>query len=183
VTVKVVDVLGGQLLEDAWALYYQAFEELNAQAVQRHLMHFDEFAAVMADGRVRKFLALGGAGELVGLAAYTNDLDAVPLISPAYFRRRWPQHYADGRIWYVEFVAVADSAPVTTFPELIAAMHDLSGRAALTVLDVCRRTDQVRHLPRSTRALLHRLDGPVRCERLDEQTYWLYEFVAPDGQL
>jgi hypothetical protein len=37
----------------------------------------------------------------------------------------------------------------------------------------------VRHLPRAVRTLLHRLSGNVRMQRLDEQSYWLYEF--PDA--
>jgi hypothetical protein len=114
---------------------------------------------------------------LCGLSTYTNYLEAVPLISPQYFERRWPRHFAERRIWYVGFVAVTAGAPVTTFPNLIAAMHETSKRDAITALDVCTRTDEVRHLPRAVRVLLHRLSGGVRMERLDEQSYWMYQFT------
>jgi hypothetical protein len=173
---KTVDQLHESLLEDAWDLYYEAFKELNTLAVQRHLMYRNEFDEVMLDRRVQKYLCLDDDAALCGLSTYTNDLDAVPLISPEYFERRWPRHYAERRIWYVGFVAVAATAPVTTFPSLIAAMHETSTRDALTALDVCAHTDAVRHLPRSVRVLLRRLSGNVRMERLDEQSYWLYEF-------
>jgi len=175
-TIKIVDELHETLIEDAWKLYYEAFRDLNAFAVQRHLMYRGEFDEVMLDRRVQKYLCLGDDGNLCGIATYTNDLDAVPLISPQYFERRWPRHYAEGRIWYVGFVAVREGAPLTVFGELIGAMHETSTRDALTALDVCARTDAVRHLPRSVRVLLRRLSGNVRMERLDEQSYWLYEF-------
>jgi hypothetical protein len=178
-SIKVIDAVHESLIEDAWKLYYEAFRELNAFAVQRHLMRRDEFDEVMLDTRVQKYLCLDDDGALCGLATYTNDLDAVPLISPQYFERRWPRHYAERRIWYVCFVAVQDGAPLSTFASLIAAMHETSTRDAITALDVCTRTDTVRHLPRSVRVLLHRLSGGVRMERLDEQSYWLYEF--PDA--
>ncbi|GAA5190880.1 hypothetical protein GCM10023322_47060 [Rugosimonospora acidiphila] len=174
--IKIVGEMDDTLIEDAWSLYHKAFRELNALAVQRHLMYRDEFDAVMVDPRVQKYLCLDDAGALCGLATYTNDLHAVPLISPEYFERRWPRYYAEGRIWYVGFVAVETGAPITTFHELIAAMHETSTRDSITALDVCTRTDEIRHLPRSVRVLLHRLAGNVRMQRLDEQSYWMYDF-------
>ncbi|HEY2672978.1 MAG TPA: hypothetical protein VGJ07_21795 [Rugosimonospora sp.] len=178
-SIKIVDEIHESLIEDAWALYYEAFRELNALAVQRHLMYRSEFDEVMLDRRVQKYLCLDDDAALCGLSTYSNDLDAVPLISPQYFERRWPRHYAERRIWYVGFVAVRADAPLTTFTQLITAMHETSTRDAITALDVCARTDAVRHLPRSVRVLLHRISGNVRMERLDEQSYWLYEF--PDA--
>jgi hypothetical protein len=174
--IKVIDEVHESLIEDLWKLYYEAFRELNALAVQRHLMYRHEFVDVMLDNRVQKYLYFDDDGALCGLSTYTNDLDAVPLISPQYFERRWPQHYAERRIWYVLFVAVKDGAPVRAFAELIEAMHRTSSVHGITALDICRVTDEVRHLPRAVRVLLHRLSGNVRMERLDEQSYWLYEF-------
>ncbi len=174
--IKVVDEVHESLMEDAWSLYHEAFRELNALAVQRHLMYRSEFDEVMLDRRVQKYLCLDDDGALCGLSTYTNDLESIPLISPQYFARHWPRHYAERRIWYVGFVAVKADAPVTTFAQLIAAMHETSTCDAITALDVCARTDAVRHLPRSVRVLLHRLSGNVRMHKLDEQSYWLYEF-------
>lgn len=175
--IKQLDVLNDHLNHMAWQLYQTAFEELNTLAVQRHLMNHDEFLGVMDDQRVGKYLALDDTGRLAGLSTYTNDLDAVPLVSPPFFARHYPEHYEQRRIWYVGFLAVADGAPVTTYGELIEAMYRMSEpTAGISVLDVCARTDQVRHLPRATRALLQRISGNCRMTRLDEQSYWLYEF-------
>jgi hypothetical protein len=177
VKVEVQPVVSGHVAEQAWKLYEAAFTELDANAVQRHLMYRAEFDEIMTDARIHKYLRYAEDDfTLVGMATYTNDLTAVPLISWRYFERRWPKHYAEGRIWYVVFVAVAEGAPVTVFGELIEAMHLVSTRDAITALDVCAYTNETRHLPRSVRVLLRRLSGNVRMERMDEQSYWMYEF-------
>ncbi|WP_327007701.1 hypothetical protein OHA72_10730 [Dactylosporangium sp. NBC_01737] len=177
-TIKIHDILGGDLREAAWALYSDAFRELDALAVQRHLMYRGEFDDVMDDPRVQKYLCLDLDDTLRGLSIYTNDLDAVPLISPAYFHRRWPQHHAEHRIWHCGFVATqTDGRAAAAFGELVTAMyHTAAGRDGLIALDFCARTDEVRHMSRVVRLMLHRLSGDVRAQRIDEQQYWLYEF-------
>ena len=180
-TVKIVDQVDGGLRETAWALYTEAFAELNALAVQRHLMYRHEFDAVMTDPLVAKYLCLDDDGTVRGLSIYTNQLDAVPLISPPYFERRWPDHYRERRIWYCGFVATqADARAAAAFGELVTAMY-LTAAAGngLIALDFCARTDEVRHMARVVRLMLHRLSGDVRAERIDEQQYWLYEFPSP----
>jgi hypothetical protein len=178
--VKVVDEVHGNLIEEAWNLYYGAFKELNALAVQRHLMYRSEFDNVMADQRVQKYLCLDDNHTLCGLSTYTNNLDALPLISPEYFARRWPQHYAERRIWYCGFVAVHPNVrAANVFAQLVEAMYRLAAtQNGLITLDMCSYNVQVRHLARVIPLMLHRLSGEVRTERMDEQSYWLYEFPA-----
>jgi hypothetical protein len=178
--VKVVDEVHESLVEDAWSLYHEAFEELNAYAVQRHLMYRGEFDDVMRDRRVQKYLCLDDDDVLCGLSTYTNDLDAVPLISPQYFKRRWPQHYAERRIWYCGFVAVhPNGRAANAFAELVEAMYLVAAtQNGIIALDMCRFNDGVRRLSRVVPLMLHRLSGEVRTERMDEQSYWLYEFPA-----
>jgi hypothetical protein len=79
-TVKMVTDLPAPLVDEAWILYTEAFRELNALAVQRHLMYRHEFDEVVADRRVRKYLAVDDGGRLTGLATYTNHLEAMPLL-------------------------------------------------------------------------------------------------------
>jgi len=179
-TIKVVDAVQEDLIGEAWDLYYTAFQELNALAVQRHLMYRGEFNEVMADERVQKYLSLDDQSTLCGLSTYTNDLDAVPLISPQYFQRRWPQHFAERRIWYCGFVAVrASERAASAFSELVEAMY-LAARTqnGIIGLDFCRFNDSSRRMARVIELKLHRLSGEVRAERMDEQSYWLYEFPA-----
>ena len=82
--IQVYDKVGGRLLEDAWSLYESAFRELNTMTVQRHMMTAEEFDQVMIDWRWSKFVATDDAGNLAGLATYTNHLEAHPLISQDY---------------------------------------------------------------------------------------------------
>jgi hypothetical protein len=178
--VKVVDEIHESLIEDAWTLYYAAFRELNAIAVQRHLMYRGEFDEVMRDQRVQKYLCLDDNDTLCGLSTYTNDLDAVPLISPEYFERRWPQLYAEHRIWYCGFVAIhPQSRAANAFGELVQSMYMVAAtQNGIIALDMCRFNDEARRLSRVIPLMLHRLSGEVRTERMDEQSYWLYEFPA-----
>jgi hypothetical protein len=181
VNIKVVDVLDGEFLETSWTLYHDAFKGLNALAVQRHLMYRHEFDDVAGDPRIQKYLCLDDDGTLVGLSTYTNDLDAVPLISPAYFERRWPDLYADHKIWYCGFVATSrTAAPGAAFSDLVEAMYLLAAtQGGLICLDFCRFNDTSHHMSRVVRLMLHRLSGDVRAERMDEQNFWAYEF--PQG--
>lgn len=178
--VKVVDEIHESVIEDVWTLYYTAFQELNAYAVQRHLMYRGEFDEVMRDQRVQKYLCLDDNDTVCGMSTYTNDLDAVPLISPEYFARRWPRLYAERRIWYCGFVAVhPNSRAANAFGELVEAMYMVAAtQNGIIALDMCRHNDKARRLSRVIPLMLHRLSGEVRTERMDEQSYWLYEFPA-----
>src|SRR5688572_30709267 len=146
--IKVVDDVHGELLEEAWALYYTAFKDLNAMAVQRHLMYRAEFDDVMRDQRVQKYLCLDDTDSLCGLSTYTTDLDAVPLTSRAYFERRWPDLYAERRIWYCGFVGIHPKAQAgTAFGQLVEAMYRLAAtQNGIISLDMCRFNDQKRHM-------------------------------------
>jgi hypothetical protein len=176
--IKVFDELPADFIEDAWMLYYEAFRELNVLAVQRHLMYRSEFDEVMRDRRVQKYLYLLDGYTLCGLSTFTNDLHSVPLISPPYFERRWPEHYAERRIWYCGFAAVrADGRAPNAFAELVEAMYRVAAtQSGIIALDMCRFNDETRHMSRVIPLMLRRLSRGVRTERMDEQSYWIYEF-------
>jgi hypothetical protein len=177
--IEVTTTVGVHLLEPAWRLYCDAFNELRATAVQRHVMYRDEFDAMMADIQVLKYVSAGPSGELDGLATFSNHLDAMPLISQEYFQQRWPEHFADRRIWYVGFVAVhPDNRGSGTFERIVEAMYrSVAGKRALVGLDVCRRNEDY-GLPHAITAVLESISTGVRTQRVDEQSYWLYEFAA-----
>jgi hypothetical protein len=178
--IEVVERLGAELLDRAWGLYNDAFEELRAAAVQRHLMYRDEFDAVMGDPRVGKYLAYDADGDFAGLATLTNRLEAVPLISPEYFQRRWPERFAERRIFYVGFAAVCPGDRGSgIFAGFVAAMYQVAAaHQGVIALDICRRNEEEFGLPEAVRALFDRLARGTRIHRLDEQVYWLYEFPA-----
>ena len=185
--VEIVDLVGDDLLESTWALYRGAFEELNAFAVQRHMMYRAEFDEVMRDRRVRKYLALADGGELLGMSTYTNELDAMPLISPAYFQRRWPDLYAERRIFYCGFVAThPDRRATQAYAVLSEAMYRTAEeRDGIIALDFCRYNEEVHRMSRSVNLLMHRMSaGQVRAHRMDEQSFWLYDTrpAAPEPE-
>jgi len=176
---NVVSELTGDQLEEAWIVYETAFAELNGYTVQRHLMYRAEFDAIAANRRIDKWLALSDNGVLLGLAVYTNDLAAWPLISPEYFARRWPQKYAERRIWYCGFVAVP-SHEQGVFLGLIEALYRRAEEErGVICLDICRHNIEAYRMDRAVKVWLTRVSGGrVRCEAADSQNYFTYE-TAP----
>lgn len=173
------DLVDGDLLEPLWHLYGEALGELRTEAVQRHVMTRAEFDGVMADRRVAKYVAEDDAGAPAGLATLTDDLDAVPLISPDYFASRWPDWYARRRIWYAGFVAVDRSARAAqVFPEFIAALSRLpADGGGIVAMDFSGRREADR-MPAAVGWLIAQEVPGARGERLDAQAYWAYEFPA-----
>ena len=177
--VKVIDQIpDGDLREVLWKLYEDSFAELRSLAVQRHLMYRSEFDEVMDDPRISKYLALEDDGTPVGIATYTNDLEAVPLIAPEYFERHWPEHYAAKRIWYIGFVCVGPQVQGReVFAQLVEQMYLVaSAQNGLVGLDICTYNDDTRHMSKIFRLMVRRLSDNMRFNRIDQQSYWLYEF-------
>lgn len=186
--VKVFDEIHDKDREEAWTLYYEAFKDLNAMAVQRHLMHRDEFDAVMTDVRVRKYLAVDIDGDrpaLRGLSTFTDDLAAVDLISPEYFERRWPQLYADRKIWYCGFVCVPPGPrgmPSDAYAQLVGAMYKVAHEGkGIIALDFCAHNGEVRRMRSAIPAMLGHIDPGMDAERLDVQEYWMYTPTTAGG--
>jgi hypothetical protein len=180
VVIKVVDRLDGGLADASWDLYYETFKDVNALAVQRHLMFRSEFDEVIADERIEKYLCYSDSGELCGLSTYTNQLESMPLIAPEYFARRWPDHYRDHRIWYCGFVAVtANGRANHSFQELVEAMYlRAATQNGIISLDFCQFNDKKRHMSRVIQIMLHRLSGDVKAELMDQQSFWMYQFPS-----
>jgi hypothetical protein len=179
--VKVFDSIpDGELREAVWKLYEDSFAELRSLAVQRHLMYRNEFDDVMSDTRTSKYLAFDDDGTVCGITTYTNDLEAVPLIAPEYFERHYPEHYAAKKIWYIGFVAVSPQAQGReAFALLVEQMYLVaSAQNGLVGLDICTYNDEVRHMSRVFRLMIARQTENMRFSRLDQQSYWLYEFPS-----
>lgn len=132
-----------------WRMYRRAFEPLRVRAAQRHVLRVDEFHGGMTAPEIDKYLAVEG-DQVVGLSWFTNHLDVVDLIEPEFFRARFPEQYAAGRIWYVMF-ACTDGRP-GAFWGLIRAMFTAAGPGAVVVMDTCRFVDG-QGMPTSTREI------------------------------
>jgi len=177
--VAIRTVVDGELREQAWTLYSQSFDELRYLAVQRHVMYRDEFDAVMADPDVEKFLVWGADGSLQGLSTMTNKLASMPLVSPEYFARRWPERYEAGLVYYIGFLGVhPDSHGTGVFGDLVRAMTEpVSMVEGLAVIDVCTYNKDRLHLPRAIRWLASTWAPSVEMTDLDAQTYVGYDFT------
>jgi hypothetical protein len=177
--IDVVARLPAELMDEAWRFYVDAFDELRTLAVQRHVYFRHEFETQMTDERVLKYVGIDG-DCIRALATLTNDLHAVPLISPEYFEQRWPELYAQGRIFYVGFTAVQSG--VKGAGVFVGVLHRMSERIlsaeSIMVLDVCAHNEAVHGLPNVVKIATGRIAGTVRSRRLDSQSYWLYEFPA-----
>lgn len=176
--IETVDAVPAGLLDSLWRIYLQAFDELRSAAVQRHVMYRSEFDEVMRDRRVCKYVARDDDGVVQGLATVTNDLHAVPLISPEYFERRYPDMFAKRQIWYVGFVAVnRGGRRARLFVKIIEAMYQTAARnLGIVAVDVCRHNEQAYGMAGAIQTILRRQYGQVEGRRVDEQSYWVYEF-------
>lgn len=166
------------MLGRLWEMYADAFEDINRQAVQRHMMTYEEFVDVMLDDRVSKYIATTPDGAVLGLSLLTNQLRAWPLISVEYFEAHWPVHYRENRIWYVGFVATVPAAKSQNlFPRIIAAMYQpVIGSNGVAVMDFCAVNVDSRNLPKATTLILRRLNGQTVGELLDRQEFHLWNF-------
>jgi hypothetical protein len=173
--------LPNECYESAWAIYNRAFDELRRTAVQRHVMFREEFDALMADTRVGKYRGLlpEGGPVVTALATFTNELDALPLISPEYFAHRWPSLYAEKRIWYIGLFAV-DPAHQSTgvFEEIIRHMWaTVLATGGVGMLDMSRSNFK-RGLSSAIHSVLQALTPEATATCVDEQQFWCY---APPG--
>lgn len=177
-TTTVITNVPTEALDEAWQLYCDMFHRVDELAVQRQAMYRIEFDQVMRDERVRKYLYHHEEDGLCGLATITNDLHAVPLVSWSYFKRRWPKHFAEQRIWYIGFMAVnSKGTALNVFQDFLESMYKTVAMShGIVALDTCRHRAEVGRLPDTILHCLRRLTSQAQMERLDEEIYWLYEF-------
>lgn len=157
-------------------MYKKAFWEINELAVQRHLMTDDEFTMMAYDQAIMKYVARAPDGVILGFSAMTNRLTAWPLISPAYFQRRWPAEYEQRRIFYVGFVCTLDGAPPAVFPQLIERMYqEVIAVEGIAVMDFCAHNVH-RRMPGVTTRILNRINPGTEGACLDTQSFWAWRF-------
>jgi ribosomal protein S18 acetylase RimI-like enzyme len=172
--------LHGDDLEQAWKVYELAFAGLPTRAVQQHLMTRVEFEEVCADARVVKYVTrdVDRDDAVCAFATFTNDLSAVSQLSEDYYAHRWPRQFRERSIWYIGCVGVHPSYRSSgVFVTLVEAMcrvvHEQGGVASL---DICRYNDEQLALPRLISRIVNSLGHEAAGVRLDEQTYWAYDF-------
>lgn len=160
---------------ELWELYRAAMEPTRADAVQRHMLTREEFAAICWNPELTKVVARDRNNVAVGLSVYTNQLDAYDWIEPAYFEHRWPDQCKRNAVFYIIFVVTSGNSPMGTFNQLIATMGkaiasaegigalDWSAARIARGLDAASRKIIARHMP---------LTNVVQ----DQQQFNIYEF-------
>ena len=164
--------------DEAWAFYRRTFGPLARLAVNRHLLNRDEFDAILADGTVEKHLAVRPDASIVGMAVVTNDLMHWPLVSPEWFAHHHPGAYAQGDIWYVGFVG-ARSAGSDVFGGLLSSMTAGRRNTGVFFMDFCALNETRGIVELATRRLAA-IDGRVRMEQVDHQSFWRATFDGTD---
>jgi hypothetical protein len=170
-----------ELADECWDFYRETFSPMETRAATRHVMFREEFDSLMADARLTKFFSRDDEG-LTGFAVMTDDLDAVPLISPPYFRRNWPDLYAQRRIIYCVFIGARPGPRGKgVFVGLQREIYEtmVAPVDGVVVLDVCLWNEQEKNLPWAVENIVGEISGRgARATRVDSQSYWLYEFPA-----
>lgn len=170
--------LPDQLAASTWQLYLDAFLPLATRAAQRHVMTRGEFADVAADTRIDKFVAVADAGDVRGIGTVTNDLSAVPLISPDFYRHRYPAEYDAGKLFYVPFMAT-DRSPGTFRELLIACSGDARALGGLVFMDFSDDNKE-RGVPAVAERFLRKIDKRTYTGELDVQRYYVFGFDSAD---
>jgi Acetyltransferase (GNAT) family len=171
--------------DELWPLYEASFSPLAARAAQRHLMTRAEFDEAMIDDRVDKIVVRDHrAGDAPAcLAAISNRLNAVHLVSPDYYANRWPEHYRAGRIWYITFVAVhPDYQRTYAIAKVMERLCQFAAQdGGIIAADICEFNEETLRFPTTIARLCKAFNPGIRRERLDAQVYWAYELPALGG--
>ncbi|MCU1353235.1 MAG: hypothetical protein JWM05_2444 [Acidimicrobiales bacterium] len=98
--VDVVTAIPEDVAEDFLVIYREAFAPLETRSPARQALSDEEFRHEMADPKVLKFVALDAEESIVALALASADLTTVPWISIPYYAARYPDHVANGTLYY-----------------------------------------------------------------------------------
>jgi hypothetical protein len=172
-------VIEGDAAEAIWEMYEEAFAPLDELAAQRHLWTREEVLAELANPAIVKFV--GWSGDYpVGLAMITNELELVPMISPAFLRRRFPEQAARNAIFYGIVIFVRNGfRGKTLFARLSALMgQETALHGGVVLFDVCSHNREHRAVDHN----LGRLAGPFRNSSMtliDQQSWFAIELPEP----
>ena len=93
--------------ERLWNLYERGFRDVADRAVYRLMLYRSEFDEEMRSSTTRKWVVWDDTTP-VGLGAIATDLASGNFwVNPRYLARRYPEHFAAGRVHYNLFVVVA----------------------------------------------------------------------------
>jgi len=178
---------GSATLDDLWDVFIRSLDHLRERSPIKQVVSRAQFDEMFADPRIIRVALrdIQADDRLVGLTLVSNDLSALPEPSADYFRARWPEHYAAGRVWYVSYVVVIPEYVGTSAgASMIGFCLDLVSeeQGGVFGLDVCETNEErvqfARSVPRiADRLFRKRLEG----HRLDSQLFFAYEVPPTDA--
>ena len=158
-------------------LYRMAFTPLATRSVARQVLTATEFNDQMADSRIDKYIAWNDRGMPVGITTLTKHLDAIPWISPDYFRARYPEHWRRNVVYYLGFTLAHPSLRHQRFLETIirVGINPLVDERAVLAYDVCAYNNAALRFQERIEDVLSHYPG-VELETIDTQTYYSVSF-------
>lgn len=178
--VSVEQVVAGSAAAGFYELYLTAFGPMRTRAAARHVLREDEFTADLLDPRVEKHVAWDADGAPVGLTTLTNDLSAVPWISPEFFAAQYPEHSARGAVYYLGFTLVDPRARgALVFRDMMGqVLERLVSERAVVACDIAAYNNTTHSFDANLVSMLT-ATAEVNVEVLDTQTYYAAEFTEP----
>jgi GNAT superfamily N-acetyltransferase len=174
-TVSVETVLTGRDADAAWATYRDSLAPLAGVAAMKQMMSEAELRTAVADPAILKYVGRDEVGDVVAILTLTTDLKTEN-ISDAFYRDRYPEHYAAGRLHYLGFLVVRPEAQARgLIMVLVRTMaENLAREGGVVAFDVCGYNDETFAFARLCR-LVGARTRPTDLVTLDVQTYYALE--------
>lgn len=161
--------------EKLLAIYKESFAPLETLAAGRQALDDAGFRAQLTDESVLKFVSWDRDGKPCGLALVATDLSTIPWISPAYFAKRFPEHFRRQAIYYFDALAVAPGRQggiwaYALLRELVRMVAENRGVAAF---DCCQFNEETIDVPKMVAAVGERFCH-FEAHHIDTQRYYAY---------
>lgn len=173
IRITVEDTLDAGTTEEFYGLYAAAFGPLRDHAAARQVLTHEEFAEIMTDARVAKYIAWDEDWQPLGITTISNDLDTVAWISPEFYAARYPEHFARRALYYIGFaLAHPGKRRQGVFLTMLdAILARFARESAVCLYDICEHNNEAMNFADVVRMRgEHVTDVTVR--ELDAQTYY-----------
>lgn len=179
--VEVLASVTGELAEQLWELYFEAFAPLATLASARHLLTREELAGELADGRIDKIVGFDDDGSPLGFLTRTRDLDLIPWISADAYRARFPEQFATGRLYFLPIMAMSPRYQGQGYGiKLVERMFaEPAAVGGVVAWDYSNANAELQNLVDRMVTIANRV-RPARLAVLDTQTYYALDFTRVD---
>jgi hypothetical protein len=165
-----------------WSLYRSSMAHLEDRAILDQSLHRDTFEGFLKDDRVTKTIAWRGDVP-VGIAAMTNCLELVPMLSVNALRARYPELVAREALYYAAFICIDPNERARSlFATLVAPLMRIVGsRDGVAIYDVSQFSEE-HGVARTLNKLASWFPGGSS-EPIDRQVYYALTLPNPMDEL